>query len=608
MSKDHLTINPEYFAENQISKTQYFQIADGAFLFENTRVICPKQEATRALELQPRLFVLLDADNTPLGAAILPKECESEYHLEPLSLADACSKYSSVLIQTSKSELAELVADIPNLYSANSSWSECLRSQNVAELPLSISLLYKRLKDQDELQNISPPYPKATTHIHYLIDQFGRSATSLLFCVKNEHDCKKASDLAFRYPEEVQVVCEAVFELLSILDLFEVALYTHKPEKLHQRDTEHKNISAFKQRILELATQTVRGAILHHLDDAFRWEMVEGAFGSLQQVFDLIFDVTTPTDVNTSLSHQHLLLSEFFSNQYATDNSDLLAMAELIIETHFFRSLAQAIPGEFQEACALFYPNSGNELEGSIATATGDTEQELSRYQAIIDWLQERKYLPNTFSLLDAGVGHGRILSPLMEANRTKFDRVVGLDYNPQRKDVPWETVQADLGKKEKDLLGGGEPHDMVLSTWSVLQDLPYQEQKTMLENINTSLRQGGILVIDIASSENYTDEIEEYHAAHPDEPYGIMVRDFTLSDGTTITKKFTIGSDHNFLNLFKITGFELVSEPLNSSSPTIPSTPSKWRTKGGHIRHTFVLKKVREPEPSLTDWYQTVT
>ena len=606
---DSLRIQPDHIGQDTLQfKMENLPVINGVFMHEGTQVhLIDAPQVTQVLEIQPRVYALLDADQNLIGGCTLSRSATPSVELKPTPLLQALQDTYPLFVSPTESELANLITDLPTLFSSESEFVELTGIQSITQFPFSIMFHYHRLYRRDlEMTQMRPPYPRAIAHLNLLIETFGTKASALGFCISDEHASKRATDMALRYPDQAAELIPAYFAIFEILESFELVLQKLNPQEYSQKQKEQhsQTIDLFKKQIFDIATQITKTALTQHSNPNFSWELIEAAFGSLQQVFDDIFQVTVDIPSKRTLSEQHIILTNLFSD--TEHSSDLLAIGQSMIETQFFRSLSRAIPNEFQNACEFFYPSSGDELEKSIASATGDTQQELTRYATIIEWLKDQHLIPESFSLLDAGVGHGRILEPIMDAYRPQLKRVVGLDINPQTTNTPWEKAQADLGQQHNTVLGGGEPYNMALSTWSVLQDLPYHEQEIMLANISNSLQPGGILVIDIASFENYRAEADEYHAAHPEEPYGTMERHFELSDGTKLTKKFAIDPDYISLTLFKKAGFQLVSEPLNSNTPTIPNTPSKWKTKSDHIRHTFVLQKVSEPEPSLTAWHQT--
>lgn len=241
----------------------------------------------------------------------------------------------------------------------------------------------------------------------------------------------------------------------------------------------------------------------------------------------------------------------------------------------------ESLTGEHKQehvvaAIEQFY-GGNQELFDSASETTGDTAQELARWQAYA----QREQINGVLADLGCGVGRLTTHKARMLGERVK---IVGIDLLPPRNESGHDNLTYVQGNLTSIPLPNNSV-DAADADWSVFNDATLRgQQLSMFSEITRILKTGGLLRFDVPHLEggqgSWFDAAQEYHRTHPTEPFGMIEADFPGG-----RKTFHIYPQAELEALLVSHGFVVAKKDA-------------WQTSAGKPRMTYEARLERKVTP----------
>jgi len=229
-----------------------------------------------------------------------------------------------------------------------------------------------------------------------------------------------------------------------------------------------------------------------------------------------------------------------------------------------------------------FYESYDKKLYDQVNETTGDTQQQLSQFEA---YLQRRasEGLPVTGNVLDMGCGDGNRITK--EMAKMLPGQVTGID---RRLPLPTEENTAHFAQGDFTKIPLPENSvELATAHWSVLNDLVARSlQKKSLGELQRVMKLGGEFYFDIPYLEggegSWMETAQGFKKDNPQASLGDIIAVFPEGD----KKKFHIYPEGELRALLESAGFSIAYR-------------NEWTTGGGRKRLTMIARLDRKVTPS---------
>lgn len=345
--------------------------------------------------------------------------------------------------------------------------------------------------------------------------------------------------------------------------------------------------------------------VLRSMDQGYvDWTMVDNSLHAFNDLINGVYQLPMPRELEEQTSFRGAFTNFVLAHAH---DPDALGVIEPVIVELWLDELARVKegqgggPGDRDVSRQHFYETLGIHLEEKASETTGDTPQELDRFEGIFAWLAGEGKLSSGYRMLDVGSRSGnRILRPLLkrlDGAGIAPGSVVASDADSYAEpaDGAWKFVQADFthdGFPEE----VGAPFHLITHTWSPINDvLEGWRQQTALNNFSRSLVPGGYMVMDIPIG--YEEEKLRYVLEHGGS-LGLINKEFNVEDGGTVSKPFNINELYDITLRFARAGLRIVNLPGSGRAPE--DVPALWTTKQRNERVTLILEKFGDPDEAI--------